>query len=130
MKLKSTFVVIALLASLSINTAQAQTTKMVNPLTYTDIPDNDVIRVGDDFYMVSTTMFFCPGAPIMHSKDLVHWRIISYIYDYIADDDIYNLRNGKDAYGKGQWATTLRYHNGMCYALLFDIRKSCAGHLQ
>ena len=86
MKLKSTFVVIALLASLSINTAQAQTTKMVNPLTYTDIPDNDVIRVGDDFYMVSTTMFFCPGAPIMHSKDLVHWRIISYIYDYIADD--------------------------------------------
>ena len=76
MKLKSTFVVIALLASLSINTAQAQTTKMVNPLTYTDIPDNDVIRVGDDFYMVSTTMFFCPGAPIMHSKDLVHWRII------------------------------------------------------
>ena len=117
MKLKSTFVVIALLASLSINTAQAQTTKMVNPLTYTDIPDNDVIRVGDDFYMVSTTMFFCPGAPIMHSKDLVHWRIISYIYDYIADDDIYNLRNGKDAYGKGQWATTLRYHNGMFYAL-------------
>ncbi len=117
MKLKSTFVVIALLASLSINTAQAQTTKMVNPLTYTDIPDNDVIRVGDDFYMVSTTMFFCPGAPIMHSKDLVHWRIISYIYDYIADDDIYNLRNGKDAYGKGQWATTLRYHNGVFYAL-------------
>ncbi len=69
MKLKSTFVVLALLAGLSFNTAQAQTTKMVNPLTYTDIPDNDVIRVGDDFYMVSTTMFFCPGAPIMHSKD-------------------------------------------------------------
>lgn len=42
----------------------------VNPLTYTDIPDNDVIRVGEDYYMVSTTMFFCPGAPIMHSRDL------------------------------------------------------------
>jgi len=37
----------------------------VNPLTYTDIPDNDVIRVGEDYYMVSTTMYFCPGAPIM-----------------------------------------------------------------
>lgn len=97
--------------------AQNETTTMVNPLTYTDIPDNDVIRVGDDFYMVSTTMFFCPGAPIMHSKDLVHWRIVSYIYDCIADDDIYNLRNGKNAYGKGQWATTLRYHNGVYYAL-------------
>ena len=117
MKLKSILVVLALLTSTCMNVAYGQTTKMVNPLTYTDIPDNDVIRVGDDFYMVSTTMFMCPGAPIMHSKDLVHWRIISYIYDYIADDDIYNLRNGKDAYGKGQWATTLRYHNGVYYAL-------------
>ncbi len=94
-----------------------QQTHCVNPLTYTDIPDNDVIRVGDNFYMVSTTMFLCPGAPIMQSKDLVHWRIISYIYDSLADDDIYNLRNGRQAYGKGQWATTLRYVNGTYYAL-------------
>ena len=93
------------------------TTRMVNPLTYTDIPDNDVIRVGDDFYMVSTTMFLCPGAPIMHSKDLVHWRIVNYIYDYLADDDIYYLRNGNNAHGKGQWATTLRYRDGVYYAL-------------
>lgn len=98
-------------------TIQGQTTTCINPLTYTDIPDNDVIRVGDDFYMVSTTMFYCPGAPIMHSKDLVHWRIVNYIYDYLADDDIYNLRNGQNAYGKGQWATTLRFHNGTYYAL-------------
>ena len=49
-----------------------KTTTAVNPLTYTDIPDNDVIRVGDDYYMVSTTMYYCPGAPIMHSRDLVH----------------------------------------------------------
>lgn len=58
-------------------------TQCVNPLTYTDIPDNDVIRVGDDYYMVSTTMYFCPGAPVMHSRDLVHWRIVDYIYDYL-----------------------------------------------
>ena len=89
----------------------------VNPLTYTDIPDNDWIRVGDDYYMVSTTMYFCPGAPIMHSKDLVHWEIISYVYDCINDDDFYNLRNGKNAYGKGQWATSLRYVDGTYYAL-------------
>lgn len=61
----------------------------LNPLTFTDIPDNDIIRVGEDYYMVSTTMFFCPGAPIMHSKDLVHWRIVSYIYDCLEDDNIY-----------------------------------------
>ncbi len=102
---------------LTASLTHAQTTHCVNPLTYTDIPDNDVIRVGDDFYMVSTTMFFCPGAPIMHSRDLVHWRIVSYIYDTLADDDIYNLRNGRHAYGAGQWATTLRYNNGTYYAL-------------
>ena len=93
------------------------TQEVVNPLTYTDIPDNDVIRVGKDYYMVSTTMYFCPGAPIMHSRDLVHWRIVNYIYDTLADDDTYNLRNGRNAYGRGQWATTLRENNGTFYAL-------------
>ena len=89
----------------------------VNPLTYTDIPDPDIIRVGEDYYMVSTTMYYCPGAPVMRSRDLVHWEIVSYIYDVIEDDDIYNLRDGKNAYGKGQWATTLRYNDGVFYAL-------------
>ena len=98
-------------------TRAPQTQVAVNPLTYTDIPDPDIIRVGEDYYMVSTTMYFCPGAPVMHSRDLVHWEIVSYIYDVIEDDDIYNLRDGKNAYGKGQWATTLRYHDGVYYAL-------------
>lgn len=88
-----------------------------NPLTYTDIPDNDVIRVGKDYYMISTTMYYCPGAPIMHSRDLVHWKIVNYIYDCLEDNDIYNLRDGLNAYGKGQWATSLRYHDGKYYAL-------------
>ena len=112
---------LALLMSLALIlagcTAKQESQIAVNPLTYTDIPDNDVIRVGDDYYMVSTTMFFCPGAPIMHSKDLVHWRIVSYIFDTLEDDDVYNLRNGRNAYGQGQWATSLRYHDGMYYAL-------------
>ena len=97
--------------------AKEKTTECINPLTYTDIPDADWIRVGEDYYMVSTTMYFCPGAPIMHSKDLVHWTIVNYVYDYLNDDDIYNLRNGRNAYGKGQWATTLRYENGVYYEI-------------
>jgi len=102
------------------------TQEVTNPLTYTDIPDNDVIRVGNDYYMVSTTMYFCPGAPIMHSRDLVHWRIVNYIYDTLADDDVYNLRNGRNAYGRGQWATTIRENNGTFYALFIanDQRKT------
>lgn len=97
--------------------AKTKTTECINPLTYTDIPDNDLIRVGDDYYMISTTMYYCPGAPIMHSKDLVNWKIVNYVYDYLNDDDFYNLRNGKNAYGKGQWAASLRYVDGVYYAL-------------
>ena len=105
------------LAALLAAACARPTTLCVNPLTYTDIPDNDIVRVGEDYYMVSTTMYYCPGAPVMHSRDLVHWRIVDYIYDCLEDDDVYNLRNGADAYGKGQWATTLRYENGRFWAL-------------
>ena len=46
-----------------------------------DVPDDDVIRVGDTYYMVSTTMFFSPVAPIMKSKDLANWEICNYVFD-------------------------------------------------
>lgn len=81
-----------------------------NPLVYSDIPDVDYIRVGEDYYMVSTTMFLNPGVPIMHSKDLVHWEIVSYVYDTLEDNDTTNLMNGKQCYGKGSWAASLRYN--------------------
>lgn len=81
-----------------------------NPLIYSDIPDMDYIRVGDDYYMVSTTMFLNPGVPIMHSKDLVHWEIISYVYDTLEDNDTTNLMNGKQCYSNGSWAASLRYN--------------------
>lgn len=116
---KNTVLLLASLAfglTVSCN-ADSQTTECINPLTYTDIPDNDVIRVGDDFYMVSTTMYYCPGAPIMHSRDLVHWSIISYVYDCLNDDAIYNMQDGRNAYGKGQWAASLRYVDGTFYCL-------------
>lgn len=74
-----------------------------------------MIRVGDDFYMVSTTMHLVPGAPIMHSKDLVNWEIVSYLYDRLDDKPNYDLKEGT-VYGRGQWATSLRYHNGTYYA--------------
>ena len=86
-----------------------------NPVIWADVPDPDVIRVGDDFYMVSTTMHLVPGAPIMHSKDLVNWEIVSYLYDRLGDKPNYDLKEGT-VYGRGQWATSLRYHNGTYYA--------------
>ena len=83
-----------------------------NPIILSDIPDPDIIRVGKDYYMVSTTMHMTPGVPIMHSTDLVNWRIIGYVYDRLEDNDAHNLKNGLNIYGKGQWATCIRYHKG------------------
>jgi len=86
----------------------------VNPVIYSDVPDPSVIRVDDTFYMVSTTMHMMPGAPIMKSKDLVNWEIVSYVYDRLEDSPKYNLEKGS-VYGRGQWATSLRYHNNKFY---------------
>lgn len=87
-----------------------------NPIFFSDVPDVDVLRHGDAYYMVSTTMHMMPGCPIMKSTDLINWEIQSYLYDTIEENDGYELKNGKNTYGRGQWATSLRYHNGIFYA--------------
>lgn len=93
----------------------AQTTTISNPIIWADVPDEDIIRVGDTYYMVSTTMYFSPGAPIMKSKDLVSWKICNYVYDTYADGDKQTLKNGENDYSHGQWAASLRYHDGNFY---------------
>lgn len=80
------------------------------PTLYSDIPDLDIIRNGDTYYMVSTTMNLCPGVPVMKSKDLAHWQIVNYVYDTFEDDDLANLRNGKNMYKHGSWAASLKYN--------------------
>ncbi|MDO4864242.1 MAG: glycoside hydrolase 43 family protein [Ruminococcus sp.] len=81
-------------------------------MIWADVPDMDYLRVGDTYYMISTTMFFNPGAPIMKSKDLVSWEICNYVYDTLENNDTTNLLNGKSCYGNGQWAASLKYKNG------------------
>ncbi len=93
----------------------AKLTTISNPVIWSDVPDVDVIRVDDTYYMISTTMYFSPGAPIMKSKDLVSWEICNYVYDTYAEGDVQNLTNGKHDYAHGQWASSLRYHNGTYY---------------
>ncbi len=87
-----------------------------NPMLWADVPDIDVIRDGDNFYMVSTTMHLMPGAPIMKSKDLVNWETVNYIFPRLTDSPKYDMREGT-AYGRGQWATSLQHHKGKFYAL-------------
>jgi len=86
-----------------------------NPFIWADVPDPDIIRVGDVYYMTSTTMYFTPGCPVMRSTNLVQWEIIGYVYDKLSDNDHMNLCNGKNDYGKGSWASSLRYNNGIFY---------------
>jgi len=89
-----------------------------NPVVRADIPDPDVIRVGDTYYMVSTTMVHFPGATILKSKDMVNWEYCANPLEKLLDDDRYNLRNGQNFYSKGMWACSMKYHDGKFYVLI------------
>jgi beta-xylosidase len=92
-----------------------------NPIIWADFPDPAVIRVDDTFYMSNTTMHMCPGLPIMKSKNLVNWEMVSYAYQKLEDNDETTMQNGRNMYGKGSWASSLRYHNGIYYATTFAL---------
>ena len=68
-----------------------------NPLIKTDYPDPDVIRVGDAYYMVSTTMHFMPGCVILRSYNLIDWEILTYVYETLECTDEACLKNEKNA---------------------------------
>jgi len=115
--MKKLFPLLLLFATLT-GSAQVNTGEPIkNPMLWADVPDPDVIRVDDTFYLVSTTMHLMPGAPVMASKDLKNWQTVGYIFDKLTDSPKYDLQEGT-AYGRGQWATSLKYHNGKFYALL------------
>ncbi|MBN1854416.1 MAG: glycoside hydrolase 43 family protein [Pirellulales bacterium] len=115
---KNLFVAAACIGMFANTNTQAG--KAVNPIIWADVPDVAVIRVDDIYYMSSTTMHMSPGLPIMKSRDLVNWNLIGYAYDTLVDNDLMNLKNGKNAYGRGSWASSLRYHDGTFYATTFS----------
>ncbi|MCQ2104712.1 MAG: family 43 glycosylhydrolase [Fibrobacter sp.] len=89
-----------------------------NPWIYSDVPDLCIAKgEGDNYYMVSTTMHYAPGVPIMKSTDLANWRTVNYAYQTLTNSDNMNLNGGKNAYGKGSWASAIRYHKGKWYIL-------------
>ncbi|WP_242126538.1 glycoside hydrolase 43 family protein [Sphingobium sp. Sx8-8] len=86
-----------------------------NPIFYDEFSDPDIIRVGDDYYMTGTTMHVMPGLPVLHSRDLVNWKLLGYAFDRIDMGPEYRLEDGKESYGAGIWAPAIRYHNGTFY---------------
>ena len=99
---------------------------VANPMLWADVPDPDIIRVGDTYYLVSTTMHLMPGAPIMRSRDLKNWETIGYVYDRLTDSPKYDMQGGT-VYGRGQWATSLKYHNGKFYVLFAPNERGAMG---
>ncbi|TCC93648.1 glycosyl hydrolase 43 family protein [Pedobacter frigiditerrae] len=118
MKKLKRFTFLLYFSLVSISYIQAQ--KAQNPVLYADVPDLSMIRVGKVYYMSSTTMHMNPGVPIMKSTDLVNWKIVSYAYDTLGNSDELTLSNGKWDYGRGSWASSLRYHNGIYYVSTFS----------
>ncbi len=108
-------VAVGFLAALPVRADSAR-----NPVLWADVPDMAMIRVGDTYYMSSTTMHLSPGLPIMKSRDLANWQIIGYAYDTLAANDALTLQNGRNAYGAGSWASSLRYHKGTYYVTTFS----------
>lgn len=96
------------------------TAQAVNPIIHADVPDVAIIRVGNNYYMSSTTMHMSPGLPIMKSTDLINWKLINYAYQTLGENNDLTLSNGKNAYGKGSWASSLQYHNGTFYVTTFS----------
>ena len=110
-------IMLLLIVMLSVTGITAQQAE--NPIVFADVPDMSIIRVGNTYYMSSTTMHMSPGVPIMKSVDLVNWELVSYCYDTLDDVDALNLENGKNAYGGGSWASCIRYVNDTYYVSTF-----------
>jgi len=82
-----------------------------NPILYADYSDPDAIRVGDDYYMTASSFNCIPGLPILHSKDLVNWKLIGYALSKQKPLEVYN----KVQHGNGVWAPCIRFHNNEFY---------------
>jgi beta-xylosidase len=79
-----------------------------NPVLYADYSDPDVVRVGDDYYLVASSMNTVPGLPLLHSRDLVNWRLIGHALPRLPPEDVFAAVQP----GKGVWAPSIRHHAG------------------
>ncbi len=84
-----------------------------NPILYTDYSDPDVIRVGGDYFMVASSFCNAPAVPLLHSRDLVNWKVINYVMDRLPFP-----RYDRPEHGCGAWAPSIRWHEGVYYVFV------------
>ena len=87
-----------------------------NPILHADYSDPDAIRVGEDFYLTASSFNAAPGLPILHSKDLVNWKLINYVFTEQKPLDVFS----RAQHGNGVWAPAIRFHNGEYYIFYPD----------
>ncbi|MGK6355187.1 glycoside hydrolase 43 family protein [Sphingomonas sp. DT-207] len=127
MRLDGTAMAAVALVSTGISSAMAQVWRSDqgdgtyrNPVLFADYPDPDIIRVGEDFYFVSTTFVNSPGVVILHSRDLVNWRLATHVQPRLDGNPRYDLKDGGD-YRRGFYAASLRHHRGMFYLTVTPV---------
>ena len=86
-----------------------------NPVIFADYSDPDVIRVGEDFYMTASSFNCVPGLPILHSRDLINWKLIGHAVQHFEDE-----RFNMPQHGNGIWAPSIRYHDGWFWIFIGD----------
>lgn len=84
-----------------------------NPILQFDFSDPDVCRVNDDFYMVASSFNHTPGVPVLHSKNLVEWELINYVFDKLPFERFNEVQKGD-----GAWAPSIRFHDGYFYVII------------
>lgn len=104
------------LALLLLSTQDLHAAEYQNPIIHADYSDPDVVRAGDDFYMVSSSFNHSPGLPILHSRDLVHWRPLGHVLQRQIPDERYAIPQ----HGNGVWAPSLRYHDNKFWVFYGD----------
>jgi beta-xylosidase len=82
-----------------------------NPILYSDYSDPDMCRVGNDYYMTASSFGCVPGLPILHSTDLVNWKLIGHAVQRLEPTEQFDFAS----HGNGVWAPSIRYHNGEFY---------------
>lgn len=128
MSVNKTFLFLLAVLFCGCTSSQESITKYINPIINADAPDPSLTRCGDDFYLITTTMHMMPGAPVMKSKDLVNWEIVSYVFDSLKDTPKYDMNDGT-VYGRGQWASSIRYHKGRFYVLFSPNDQPYKGYI-
>ncbi|MCG8698444.1 MAG: glycoside hydrolase family 43 protein [Bacteroidales bacterium] len=118
--------IVVLLCLISINGCTPPTpspSTFTNPIIPGSHPDPSICRVGDDYYIANSSFIWFPGVPIHHSKDLVNWKLIGYALHTPEHIDI----NDVTGVAGGDWAPTIRYHEGLFY--LTVTQKRCGSSI-